>query len=196
MDKGNYITNLFDNLKDDIEFDNDIIAITKLLIALLEIDPEDSINKWKYILKHYNIKKLSKDMDFTPVLKDYPTSLLCTIGIEHFLKLINKLKIEHQNYIYNNMFNIYMPDCGLCQALRKIIITGDYQKERSFVDAVIKSSLHYPMGIFDTADFLKRIINFHLNSNLKNISFLLELTDIPNNKKDQSLLKTLLIDYI
>ena len=65
MDKGIYITNLFDNIKNNIEFDSDIIAINTILNTMLKIDLNKSIKSWKYVLKRYNIKLLSKDMDFT-----------------------------------------------------------------------------------------------------------------------------------
>lgn len=196
MDKCIYITNLFNNIKNNIEFDSDIIAINTILNTMLKIDLNKSIKSWKYVLKRYNIKLLSKDMDFTPILKDYPTHLLEEIGLQNFLDLINSFKKEHLEYLHNNLFNIYLEECGLFTALSKIIITGDKKREREFIDIAIKEYKSYPLGIFDPADFIHRVIIFHLQNNLKDISFLLTLAEIPRSKKDQALLKTLLIDYI
>ena len=115
---------------------------------------------------------------------------------QNFLDLINSFKKEHLEYLHNNLFNIYLEECGLFTALSKIIITGDKKREREFIDIAIKEYKSYPLGIFDPADFIHRVIIFHLQNNLKDISFLLTLAEIPRSKKDQALLKTLLIDYI
>ena len=49
---------------------------------------------------------------------------------------------------------------------------------------------------FDVTDFLKRIIKYHIKMKDTDINYLLKITMIPKNKKDQALLNTLLIDYI
>ncbi len=55
MDKHDYIIGLFDDIKDDIEFDSDVVALEVILSKLLEIDLEESFAKWKYLILKYDI---------------------------------------------------------------------------------------------------------------------------------------------
>ena len=48
----------------------------------------------------------------------------------------------------------------------------------------------------DTKGTIKRIIKYHIKMKDTDINYLLKITMIPKNKKDQALLNTLLIDYI
>ena len=55
MNKSEFCQNLFDDIKDDIEFDSDVVALYSLLLTMLKFDIEESLENWKYlILKNCN----------------------------------------------------------------------------------------------------------------------------------------------
>lgn len=196
MNKGEYIDFLYSNIKDDIEFDSDIIALKTILIANLKLNADEAESKWLYLLNKYNIKELCHDIDFLPLLNDFPMKLIEQEGIEKFFSLINKLSQETKELIYSSLFNIYNKDCGIFTVLKNLIINNDTKQEKNCIDLVIKKSSEYPRGVFDIKDFLQSIITYHLKNNHNDINFLMQIAEIPKNIKDQSLLKTLLIDYI
>lgn len=196
MNKDEYIDYLFHNLKDNIEFDSDIVALKKLLIATLKIDPQKAQERWLYLLTTYKINELSQDIDFSPLLNDFPTCLIEQEGIKTFFELIKVLNNETKLSIYKSFFNIYNKDCGIYNVLHNLIQNNKTNKEREYIKLVVKRNNEYPSGIFDIKDFLQNIIIYHLETNHKDIKFLLEISEIPQSIKEQSLLKTLLIDYI
>ena len=57
MDKALFIEQLYHDLIDDIAFDEDIKALSLILISLLKIDQNKSINNWVTIMKRYDLKK-------------------------------------------------------------------------------------------------------------------------------------------
>lgn len=196
MNKGEFIDFLFCNIKDNIEFDSDIVALRTLLIANLKINANEAKEKWIYLLKKYNVKELCQDIDFLPLLNDFPSFLIEQEGIETFFELIEKVDKETRKLIYGSLFDIYSKNCGIYTALRNLILNNKSTQEKQCIEYVIKKSSEYPPGVFDIKDFLQGIISYHLNNNHKDINFLMKIAEIPENIKDQSLLKTLLIDYI
>lgn len=60
MDKALFIEQLYHDLIDDIAFDEDIKALSLILISLLKIDQNKSINNWVTIMKRYDLKKRVK----------------------------------------------------------------------------------------------------------------------------------------
>ena len=86
MDKGEYITNLFDAIKDEIEYDSDIEALYTLLMSMFKIDQKKSIAMWEYLITNTNLTSLRKDVNLTPILNSYPTyPLIKNISLKIFL---------------------------------------------------------------------------------------------------------------
>ena len=54
MAKDEYIENLFNNIKDDIQFDRDINALQTLIDSMFLINEEKSYNMYTYIIKKTN----------------------------------------------------------------------------------------------------------------------------------------------
>ena len=90
MDKGEYITNLFDAIKDEIEYDSDIEALYTLLMSMFKIDQKKSIAMWEYLITNTNLTSLRKDVNLTPILNSYPTYLIQELGFKSFYEILNK----------------------------------------------------------------------------------------------------------
>ena len=76
MDKASFIEQLYHDLKDDIEFDEDIRALSSILKELIKIDENKSINNWIFIMTKYKWNKLNKDIDFSPLVTDFIVEVL------------------------------------------------------------------------------------------------------------------------
>ena len=63
MNKAFSIDNLYDDLKDNIEFDEDVEALFKILKKTLKDDQEKGIEGWIYIMKRYDFQQLQKDIN-------------------------------------------------------------------------------------------------------------------------------------
>ena len=70
MNKSHYLENIFTDLKDEIAFDEDVVALYKLLKVMLKDSVKESINNWLYLMQNYNLKTLHQEIDFTPSLKN------------------------------------------------------------------------------------------------------------------------------
>ncbi len=195
MNKSDYIDKLFNNIKDNIELDSDVIALETLLQAKLNINIKDSVEKWQYLMEKYSIDKLEDDIDFTPLLNIFPTELIKRIGIRLFFELLRSID-KNKALIYENLFDVFNDKCGIYAVIKDLIIRENTYNEKETVKTVISHSDAYPKGIFDITYFLKRIILYHLNNNYQNLELLIEFTDIPDSEKDKSVLKTLLLDYM
>lgn len=194
MDKGVFLNELFENIKDKIEFDSDVFAIYRILIGFLKIDIDTAIKKWQYILKKYDIPSLKKDIDFTPLLNTFPTNLFQIIPLERFYQILENM--PYNNLIYENIFNAFDNASALYTEINKLIANNEEEKEKETIRIIIQKLENYPKTSFDISTFLKNIILTHLNQKRKNIALLLEYTDIPKDIKEKSVLKTLLIDYL
>lgn len=195
MDKENYISKLYDNIKDDIAFDSDIVALEKLLTAMLKININKSIEWWKYIFNKYELKDLENDIDLTPLTKHFPLELIKKIDFPQFMDIIDKLN-HNKELIYNNFFDVFDENCGIFQIISDLISQNLKEKEKEIIYLTINKESIYSESLFDSMQFLKKVIMLHLNEKNKNIQLLLEYTEIPNSLKDKSILKSLLIDYI
>ncbi len=195
MDKANYISELYDNIKDDIEFDSDIIALEKLLNAMLNINVSKSITNWIYVVNKPYLSNIVSDVDLRPLTKEFPLKLIKKISFSKFMTIINSLEYNKE-LIYNALFDVFEENCGILEIITDFINSGLKDKEREVIYLVINNSNDYAKTVFDIMQFLKRIISLHLKKENKNINLLLEYTEIPNNLKDKSVLKSLLIDYI
>jgi len=195
MDKSDYITSLFNNIKDDIEFDSDIIALNSLLNAMLNLNVLKSFNNWKYIIDKYEIQKLGLDIDFTPLYIDYLVNLIKKIGFKEFFVLFESVLINKRKIIYSSLFNIYDNNCFLFVYIRNLINKNWLKEEKEFINLIIKESISFSKETFDKTEFLKKIIIMHINNNKVNSKFLEDLTNMPETSKERAILKALLIDY-
>lgn len=196
MDKEAYIESLFNDIKDSIAFDSDVIAIHKLLEAMLKINYKKAIRMWKYIIESYDIKNLKREIDFELILNLFPSQLFNKIEIKNFFQILQDISYVKRNEINKIFFNVYDDKSGLYIILKDLIINSKKKQEREFINLVLKYSEEFPKDIFDLNIFLKKIILIHINSSSIDNDFLINLTEIPSTAKDRAILKALLIDYI
>lgn len=195
MDKASFIDGLYDELKDKIEFDEDVEALSKILIATLQIDRKLSQNRWLYIMQRYNLKTLKEEIDFYPLIENYLKKYLDYTNLKELLNLISLLPINNKIIVDNIFMNTFNQNSYLYQYFKKNILAGKFEKELLEIKMII-SSYNNNKYIFSETNFLKNIILIHINTNKINLEYLLKLTNIPQCPKAQSLLKSLLIDYI
>ena len=195
MDKASFIDLLYDELKDKIEFDEDVEALSKILIATLQIDRKLSQNRWLYIMQRYNLKTLKEEIDFYPLIENYLKKYLDYTNLKELLNLISLLPINNKIIVDNIFMNTFNQNSYLYQYFKKNILAGKFEKELLEIKMII-SSYNNNKYIFSETNFLKNIILIHINTNKINLEYLLKLTNIPQCPKAQSLLKSLLIDYI
>lgn len=196
MNKYNYIVKLFDNIKEDIEFDSDVVTIEVLLNKMLDYDIEQSFLNWVWILKKYDILKLMNDIDFLPLLKSFPESFMKKIGYISFFEHMNHVPFSLQKMVFEFLFNVFAPSSIFDDFISSFILSKDIKGEKDFILFILKQSNKFSKDIFDEAKFLKKIIELHIQRGYVPISLLKPLTDYPKDKKERAILKTLLIDYI
>lgn len=194
MDKVAFLNELYNNIKDKIEFDSDILAIYRILIALLKVDIADAIKKWQYILSKYDINELQKDLDFAPLTSTFPTNLFQIVSLEEFYQILEET--PHNQIIYGNIFNVFDNSSAIYIKINKLIINNEEEKEKEIIKTILQNIDYYPKTSFDTSAFLKNIILFHIAQPHKNIDLLLGLANLSKDIKEKSVLKTLLIDYL
>ena len=195
MNQAHLIEELFNNLKDKIEFDEDVVALFQILKKMLKINKEKSIECWYYIMNHYNLKEMRKEIKFNPLTNLYLLEILNTHNLNFLFKLLGNISFPNKEIIEDAFFNSYKEESGIYQYLKKIIIKKEKEKEMKELKLVINHEMNNKI-FFDVTEFLKRIIKYHIKMKDIDIKYLLKITMIPENKKDQALLNTLLIDYI
>lgn len=196
MNKASYIIDLFNDLKDKIEYDEDVAALFKILKNLLKIDKNLGIQKWIYIIEKYPLKEIKKEIDFTPLTQKFLIELLKYQNLEEILNLLTKLPLENKGIIENEFFNVFNKQSGIYNFFEKVIKNKETSKEIENIKLIKNNAKNYDPLIFDFTTFLKNIILIHIQTNNINIKVLLKISDFSNNKKDKALLKTLFIDYI
>ena len=196
MKKGDYINKLFDEIKDKIEFDIDVISIKKLLDVLYEIDIDDSIKKWLYILNKYDIQKLAKDTDLYYILIEFPNKIIRSCGLKKFVGFLNNINSSSQIFLFQHIFNIFDEASSINIILKEYIFNNKESLERDFINFIVINQDIMPQNIFDLTYFLKKVILMHIESNKIDIEFFKKLSELPLETKNQSILKTLFLDYI
>ena len=195
MNQAHFIEELFNSLKDKIEFDEDISALFQILKKMLKINKKKSIEYWLYIMNHYNLKDMRKEINFEPLTNNYLLEILKIDNLSNLYYLLEIILPVNKKIIEGTFFNIYKKNSGIYMYFKKIIIKKAKEQEISEIKLVINQEINNKM-FFDTVEFLKRIMEYHLKIKDTDLNHLLKIAMIPQNKKDQSLLKTLLIDYI
>ena len=198
MDKASFIEQLYHDLKDDIEFDEDIRALSSILKELIKIDENKSINNWIFIMIKYKWNKLNKDIDFSPLVTDFIVEVLKNNSIKKIFEILQPLPLNNQQLIKDQFFNVFDLNSGINQYLKNLI--NDKMKNNNQIFLEIKLILNYSKNlnklIFDEEFFLKNVIKMYLEQPEKDIAFLLKIIELTKDNKNKALLKTLLIDYI
>lgn len=196
MDKSDFCQCLFDDIKDDIEFDSDVIALESLLLRMLEFNVVNSFNNWKYLILKYDIETLMMDIDFLPIIKDYPENLFRKVGVNQFFKYMEDVPANKLKLIYKYLFNVYSPDCFIYRSLSYYIKKNDNREEKILIKSILDKSNDFSQLIFDKSELIKQVILLHIKYKKFPTELLKELINEIDNKKEQAILKTLLIDYL
>ncbi len=187
------IQNLFAILKTELEFDGDIVAITKILKAEFKNNIELSLNSWKELLTYYDFQNLKTDMDISPLFGEYPLYVIEHLGLAKFFKIMESLSSNNQFLIANELFKSSIPNTGLYLYLEKLIINNAKEEELKTIDTVLNNITFFPQEIFDLTDFLRQIMLLHIKYHKLNKEHLLQICLKAPTLKSQALLKTLLI---
>ncbi len=196
MNKHDYIMDLYNDIKDRIELDSDVVALYTILCKLFQMDREESINCWKYLILKYDIKEMGRDIDFLPLIKDYPIMILENLGLNAFFQEVEGISHSKLEYIYQFLFNIYDANSFIYQSLDYYIKRNRYQDEKKLIQIFLEKKKDFFKGIFDQTEFIRRVILLHLKRKNVSLEFINYLIDLIDNTKDKAVLKTLIIDYI
>lgn len=196
MNKHDYIMDLYNDIKDRIELDSDVGALYTILCKLFQMDREESIKCWKYLILKYDIKEMGRDIDFLPLIKDYPIMILENLGLNAFFQEVESISHSKLEYIYQFLFNIYDANSFIYQSLDYYIKRNRYQDEKKLIQIFLEKKKDFFKGIFDQTEFIRRVILLHLKRKNVSLEFINYLIDLIDNAKDKAVLKTLIIDYI
>ncbi len=193
MDKILFLEGLFLNLKDNICSDSDVDAVYNILRKASEVNIDKSIEWFKDIVNKYDIKNLRRDIDFLPLVRDYPVLLIKKRGIKDFINILNDVNKDNVFIVLINVFNIYDD-----LAIMSIILDGIREKNDKEVLRLIEDIKMEEIkeNILDFDSFLEEVIKAYINNNYINKRVLLKITDMGRNDKAKALLKALIIDYI
>lgn len=195
MNKSDFCQLLIDDIKDEIEFDSDVVALKSLLLILLKHNIKLSFENWKYLILKYDINSLKHDINFLPIIKDYPKMLIKKIGVENFFDFMQEIPFFKANIIYITLFNVFSSDCLIYQSLEYYMKNNDNDSELDFIKSILNKSSYFSTLFFNKTEMIKRIIILHIENKSVQLDFLKSLIDKIDSKKEQAVLKTLLIDY-
>ena len=195
MKDGTKELKIYNTLKDNLEFDTDILTILKILNKLLEIDTSKAITCWLELLNKYPIKELLSDTDFLPLIKDFSYNLIKTIKLDNYLKIRESLNKDNQFLIDNYVLNIYTTST-LNVLLDELITTSKITEEKAIIDILNKNSSTLPKEFFDFSEFLKTIVMKHIKLNQINKELFEDMLKLAKNTKDKAILEAWLIDYL
>lgn len=196
MNKAKYIDLLFSDIKDEVEFDIDVLSLFKILKAMLQIDVSKSVEAWLYLVNKYNVLELKKDIDFEPLLNLYLVELLNYRTFLEVKGVISMVCVDNQQIIWQFFLNSFNENSGIYKYIDKLILNENYEEELEVIKDLVKRKDEFDKAIFDVLTFLKNIVFKHIQRGKTNINFLMQLANMAISRKDRSILKTLLIDYI
>ena len=186
---------LYNELKDKIEFDEDVEALFVIIKKILHENKEEGIYSWLYLFQNYQLKDLEYDIDFTLLTHDFVLEILKKESLSSFLLLLDKMPIENKNILIQTFFNIFHKEKGIYLYFKRLILEEkekkEYQELKTMLELKKKDTL-----TFDTVYFLRNILKIHLKHQKVNLDLLLKITNLAHNPKDIALLKTVLIDYL
>ena len=183
---------LWEILKNTIEFDRDVLAIYQILCSIFNYDPKKALLNWQYLLNTYDIAKLKDDIDFNLLICDFAMLVIEKMGLKEFMKYRSKLNKSNQYLIDQALFNTFKYH-GILEIIDKLIKDGNYQKEEEILNTLENNLNFLPKEIFDYLELLSFTIRKHLEKEELNKEFLLKITDRPKELKEKALLKTLLL---
>lgn len=196
MNKSEFCQNLFDDIKDDIEFDSDVVALYSLLLTMLKFDIEESLENWKYLILKNDLNDKKNEIDFKPIIKDYPEKLFSEMGVQKFFDYMDNIPSNKAKIIYDNIMDVYNSDCFIYGSLRYYIEKNDDQEERNIIRNILDKSNDFSKIIFDKTELIRRIICIHIDSKKIPLDLIKDLINNVENKKERAVLKTLIIDYL
>lgn len=196
MNKAKYIDLLFSDIKDEVEFDIDVLSLFKILKAMLQIDVSKSVEAWLYLVNKYNVLELKKDIDFEPLLNLYLVELLNYRTFLEVREVISMICVDNQQIIWQFFLNSFNENSGIYKYIDKLILDENYEEELKVIKDLVKRKDEFDKAIFDVLTFLKNIVFKHIQRGKTNINFLMQLANMAISRKDRAILKTLLIDYI
>ena len=196
MNKAKYIDLLFSDIKDEVEFDIDVLSLFKILKAMLQIDVSKSVEAWLYLVNKYNVLELKKDIDFEPLLNLYLVELLNYRTFLEVREVISMVCVDNQQIIWQFFLNSFNENSGIYKYIDKLILNENYEEELEVIKDLVKRKDEFDKAIFDVLTFLKNIVFKHIQRGKTNINFLMQLANMAISRKDRAILKTLLIDYI
>ena len=196
MNKAKYIDLLFSDIKDEVEFDIDVLSLFKILKAMLQIDVSKSVEAWLYLVNKYNVLELKKDIDFEPLLNLYLVELLNYRTFLEVREVISMVCLDNQQIIWQFFLNSFNENSGIYKYIDKLILDENYEEELKVIKDLVKRKDEFDKAIFDVLTFLKNIVFKHIQRGKTNINFLMQLANMAISRKDRDILKTLLIDYI
>ena len=186
---------LYNELKDKIEFDEDVEALFVIIKKILHENKEEGIYSWLYLFQNYQLKDLEYDIDFTLLTHDFVLEILKKESLSSFLLLLDKMPIENKNILIQTFFNILNKEKEIYLYFKRLILEEkekkEYQELKTMLELKKKDTL-----TFDTVYFLRNILKIHLKYQKVNLDLLLKITNLAHNPKDIALLKTVLIDYL
>ena len=196
MNKAKYIDLLFSDIKDEVEFDIDVLSLFKILKAMLQIDVSKSVEAWLYLVNKYNVLELKKDIDFEPLLNLYLVELLNYRTFLEVKGVISMVCVDNQQIIWQFFLNSFNENSGIYKYIDKLILNENYEEELEVIKDLVKRKDEFDKAIFDVLTFIKNIVFKHIQRGKTNINFLMQLANMAISRKDRAILKTLLIDYI
>lgn len=189
-----YLISLFNDIKNNVEFDQDVAAIAKILEVLLHIDKKKSFEYLQEIMNNYNIRQMRQDIDFKSLFVTYPLSIYDVLGIDDFLKFMKSLNKEQKEICYEYFFNTYSEQ-GIITLFQRVIENNRQNEEKLLIDFIMNNDLEFSNLVYNRTELFRRIIKIHLEYKLIDVSFLMGLCD-NLSKKDGAVLKTLLLDIL
>lgn len=196
MSKSHYLENIFADLKDEIAFDEDVVALAKLLKVMLKYDVKQSVNNWLYLMKNYNLKTLRQEIDFTPLTKEFIIELLRYQDLTQLFLNFKRIPNDNLNHILKEFMNVFNKESGIYQYFYGLIKEHKNELELSEIYFVVKVSSKFDILVFDLTSFLKEIIKIHISLHDINKTLFEQLVCIPKSQKEQALLRIIFIDYI
>ena len=180
-------------LKNNLVFDRDVEALFKIFKHLLKTEKDYVIDNWMDVLQKYKIKDLKQDINFELLLKDFPIILIEEIGLDKFLDLRLKLSLDNKFLIDNYLFNIFDLNAGIYTIIKNNLY-NEYVINN--VDIIYENKNSIPNDIFDYDIFIGNVIKLYIENNIIDIPYFKKLIKTINDKKEQIIVNTYLIDYI
>ena len=196
MDKVKYVQKLYDDLKDNLEFDEDIRALFTTLVYMLKEDLNRAVDSWVYVLKKYSLKEIKRDMDITPLTSEFIGELLKNKDLDYVFGLLSMFSLDNQDVVWQDFFNTISIDSKLFQYFKTLIEKENFEKVTQEIKLIIKKSSVFSKLYYHPLFLLKNIILIHMELGKMDMPTLLSIASIPKSRKEQAILKTLFIDYI